>query len=264
MILVLLLFTSCNNGNKVQTNESVIHVNRLERINNSDIPPNSFMKEIKYVNLYSADIELNFKEISKIKIHNNHFFIMDSYMTNLLVYDFSGNAITKIGNRGNGPNDYVNITDFDIDNEGNIYVIDGTLDKLFVYDRAFKFMLKKDLPFSVDIIKVLENGNFLLGLSSWDKSEYKGARVIRSNNQFEDVQILNYYDKYVDHTVWISNYTFSTCENGILYNKPLDNEILQFSKTGELTGSFFLDFGKEAIPNEVQKDIMKYFGNFET
>ena len=168
VFLLLLFFTSCTNGNKVRTKENLIYVNRLERINNSNIPPESFIKEIKYVNLYSTDIELDFKLISKIKIHNNHFFIMDSYLSNLLVYDFNGSAIAKIGKKGNGPNEYLSVTDFDIDNNGNIYVIDGTLDKLFVYDPAFKFILKKDLPFSVDIIKVLENGNFLLGLSSWN------------------------------------------------------------------------------------------------
>ena len=67
----------------------------------------------------------------------------------------------------------------------------------------------------------------------------------------------------MDNSVWISNYTFSSCENTILYNRPLDNEVLQLSNTGELTGSLFFNFGKETIPDEEKKDIMKYFKKFE-
>ena len=264
IILLLLLFTSCNNGSKLRTTNDVIHVNHLEKINNSDIPPISHIKERRYIKLYSADIELNFKQISKIQIYNNNFFILDSSMSILLVYDFNGNAIAQIGKRGNGPNEYLDVTDFDIDKDGNIYVIDGSLNKLFVYDKTFKLTQKKDLPFQVDIIKVLENGNYLLGLSSWDSSKYKGSKIILTNNHLEETQILSVYDEYVDSSVWISKYTFSSTNNRILYNRPLDNEIVQFSNTGEFIGFLLFDFGKDEMPNNEKKDIMKYYHKLET
>jgi hypothetical protein len=259
-----LLFTSCSNGTKLGTTNKVIHIDHLEKISDSDIPPVSYRKEKRYVNLYSADIELNFKQISKIQIHNNHFYILDSSLSILLVYDFNGHAIAQIGKRGNGPNEYLDVTDFDIDKEGNIYIMDGSLGKLFIYDKAFRFIQKRTLPFQADIIKVLENGNYLFGLSSWNNGKHKGAKIIRTNSHLEDIQVLNVYDEYIDNSVWISNYTFSSGNNSILYNRPLDNEIFQFSNTGKPTGSLWFDFGKEEMPNNEKKDIMKYYHNLGT
>ena len=71
-----------------------------------------------------------------------------------------------IGSRGQGPMEYINLADFDMDSEGNIYVIDGTLDKLLVFDNSLKVVSEFKLSFEADVLYAINRDSILYGLSS--------------------------------------------------------------------------------------------------
>ena len=85
-----------------------------------EIPP-ELLGEKKYVLLdnNTPDCFLNF--ISKVITNNNYIFILDPNLYKIAVFDNKGKAITTIGKRGQGPEEYLSITDFSIDNTGNMY-----------------------------------------------------------------------------------------------------------------------------------------------
>lgn len=61
-----------------------------------------------------------FSEIREIEIVDNKIYIIDNKRSGLLVFDISGKFITKIGNLGNGPGEYVTPSNFNINKEKQI------------------------------------------------------------------------------------------------------------------------------------------------
>ena len=59
----------------------------------------------------------------------------------------SGKGIGKVGNVGRAPEEYLNLTDFSINKDGNIHIIDGRLDKMNIYDKNLNFITSQKLPF---------------------------------------------------------------------------------------------------------------------
>ncbi|NMB50691.1 MAG: 6-bladed beta-propeller [Bacteroidales bacterium] len=259
-----ILFSACNKmKNKENTYSEYLYIDRFKEIEVNEIPLD-FVDNKRYILLYSDDIDLQFKFISKITIKEDLIYIMDGISKKLLIYDKkTGKALNQVGERGNGPNEYIDISDFDIDENGNIYVIDGNLDRLFIYDNNLSLVKNEKLPFEADAVKVLNNGNFLFGLSSWNKGQNEGDMVILTNDKFQTLKTLITYDEFIDDSYWISEYYFTPINNYILYNRPPYNTVYKIDDQGNIVHSIHFDFGKEDVPNKEKKDIEKNLKNFE-
>ena len=115
----LLILYSCNPQKETTSFEKekeTVDISKMKRFDNVDeIIPDEFIAEEKYIKLTSTDDDFLFKEINKIRVVNDRIFILDGRSKNLLVFDMDGVSKAKIGAKGNGPNEYIDISDFDID-----------------------------------------------------------------------------------------------------------------------------------------------------
>jgi len=253
---VCLLCISCNpkkESSKININTEKIDFGSFEIIKNTF--PESIIKNKKYIPLDNSNDDILFSEIDKIKIADSSIYILDEKLRKLIVFDSSGVGKGKVGRMGQGPEEYIRITDFDVNNAGDIYFIDGTSDKLFVFDKNLHFVSVQKMHFEADIIHCLPNNKLLFGLSSWNKGENENKKIAITNVKLETEESFLQYDEYKDDNYWISNYFFIDVENSILYNKPIDNFVYQFSETGALEKAYYFDFGKKNVPDEDKKDI---------
>jgi hypothetical protein len=222
------------------------------------IIPENIIKNKKYILLDSSSDNILFKGIDKIFIRNNRVYILDKRLKKLIVFDIEGRGIGRVGQIGQGPEEYLQISDFDVNENGDIYFIDGTgggSDRLFVFNKNLQFVFKKDMPFEADIVHCLPNGKLLFGLSTWNKGENENMRFAITGADMKTEQSLIEYDEYFDDAYWISGYTFVETESGILYNKPIDNYVYQFSRAGSLDKAYYFDFGSKNVPDDDKKDI---------
>lgn len=268
VIPFLFILISCNPQKETTLfgeEKEIIYINKIKRVNNvSEIIPDEFIVEKKYIKLTSIHDELLFKEINKIRLINDQIFILDGRSKNLLVFDMDGVSKVKIGTKGNGPNEYIDIADFDIDSEGNIYTVDGRLDKLFIYNSDYSLKKVISLPFEVDILSFTEDDNIMFGLSAWNKGENEGASIIITDKNLKTLEVLAYYDEFVDNAYWVSHYSFVKTEKNIIYNKPINNDILLFSKKGVLEKIVEFNFEKNNVPLKERKDIERNLQNFNS
>lgn len=181
LALLLILF-SCNpqkEKTSFEGEKETVDISKMKRFDNVDeIIPHEFIAEKKYIKLTSTHDEFLFKEINKIRLVNDQIYLLDGRSKKLLVFDIDGVAIAKVGNKGNGPNEYLDIVDFEVDPDGNIYIIDGRLDKLFIYKPNYSIQGIMSLPFEADILSVTEDDNIMFGLSTWNEGNNKGASII--------------------------------------------------------------------------------------
>lgn len=267
LCIFLFIIISCKNNKQVivfDGEKETVYINRIKRLNHvDDIIPENFVKDKHYIKLMSIHDDLLFKEINKIKIVNDKIFILDGRLKKLLVFGLDGISQSKIGKQGNGPNEYIDIADFDIDSEGNIYTIDGRLDRMFIYNSDYSLKEVLTLPFEVDILCITEDDNIMFGLSAWNKGENEGASIIIADKYLNTLEILAYYDKFVDNAFWVSHYSFVKTKKYIIYNKPINNNILLFSPKGELEKIIEFDFGKKNVPLKERKDIENNLAKFD-
>ncbi len=87
--------------------------------------------------------------ISDIKADEDTLFIADfRQVKQILVYDMSGNYLHRISSLGAGPQEYINLSDIQIDTiKNHIYLLDGDQGKILVYDYMGNYQETILLPF---------------------------------------------------------------------------------------------------------------------
>lgn len=216
-----------------------------------------------FILLKSGDNQALFGRIDKVKIKNGRIYIADTRLKVLVVYDNQGNNLGTVGKFGQGPDEYLNIADFDVDDNGNIYLLDGRLNKMFVYNSLFECLRIDDLPFEADVFQTLDNGSMMFGLSSWNHGQNENDKIIVLDSLSNVIQRYFSYDKYSDPTYWISSYGFSRTSECIAYNQTINNDVYVFSFTGQLKEIIRFDFGKFNVPDVAKIDVESKINDFD-
>jgi hypothetical protein len=231
--------------------------------------PDELIEEKTYIKLDASTDEAFFKQIDKIALVGDRIYVLDQSrnMNKLLVFNIDGSFVGLVGRRGQGPGEYLQITDFTVDADGVISFVDGQFDKdrIFVFDKDLHFVSARKLPFETDIIQSLPDDRFLVGVASWNPSESNvlcKVAVVDADIKILDTCLL--YDEFFDNNMWISRYTFIKTEKQILYNKQIDNNVYAFSHTGKLEKAYRFDFGKKNVPDEYRKAVEQNWDGFSS
>jgi hypothetical protein len=222
--------------------------------------PKAIVREKMYINLDASNDELLFSKIDRVKIINDRIYILGSQgirMKALLVFDRTGTGIGAVGRRGQGPEEYIQISSFDVNERGDIFFIDGTLDKdrVFVFDRNLQFVSVRRLPFEADIIKCLPGDRLLFGLASWNEGQNAPMKLAVTDRDLNTEQAYVEYGEYIDINNWLSDCFFIDVDGRIQYNKHIDNNVYEISPEGALVKTYRFDFGKKNMPDIYKKDI---------
>jgi hypothetical protein len=230
-----------------------------------DEMPEAIINKKQYIKLDNSQDDFLFKNIDKIKIREDRIYLLDKRMKKLIVFDRAGTGIGTVGRAGQGPGEYLRIGDFDINESGDIYLIDatGNNDRLFVFDKNLRFVSTRNLPFEADIIQCLSDGKLLFGLATWNTKDYTNKRIALTNADLETEQTYMEFDEFIDNNFWVSDYVFVNTGDRILYNKPIDNRVYEFSQDGHLRKTYLFDFGSKNVPDEDKKDIEGNLDKFE-
>ncbi|KAA0096983.1 6-bladed beta-propeller [Bacteroides thetaiotaomicron] len=114
----------------------------------------------------SADCLLS--EIKKVEVDGDLIYLKDNKGESVYCFDFQGHLKKKIGHRGDGPEDFVELTSFTLDKEnGLVYVYSRANDKIVVYRVNGDFVESFPSPgyYAVEI-EYVDNRLFLSGINS--------------------------------------------------------------------------------------------------
>ena len=141
LIILCFYLISCSDKTEVKYELSV----DLENISQPSIY--DFFSDINLIPLETTAESL-IKEITKVKYHKDKYYVLDCPLHRILVFDNVGKYLHKIDNRGEGPSEYTDISDFYINKENdqivtlsnassalNYYNIDGSFKKKIRLDR---------------------------------------------------------------------------------------------------------------------------------
>ena len=153
------LFSGCGRQDKTASETVSIPFDRAERLSYGSLPED-FLGGLEYVTLRPEGQDYLFAEADKVIYRNGQLYIMDWISRKIVSFKEDGQPGTVLHKHGRGPGEYLQITDFDVDDNGSIYILDGQKDMLLRYSPGCKFEESWELPFQASFISCREDGRF--------------------------------------------------------------------------------------------------------
>lgn len=223
----------------------------------------SMTDSIHYIPLVSPD-SLPVGEVLSFKATENYFFYLD-VRQKLYQFDKEGSFIRLIGNRGSGPEEYLTITGFDIDEAlGEVYLYDLQKRTLLTYDIDGVF--KNSLALQKDILNISRFYNQLFVGYVQNFEEYNKHTLLFFNSSGETVDSLICVvdDKTKSEKVDIFKMALLNFDSQFYYRMPNDDKVYRMPKDGEAESYIHLFQGKYKLTNEIASNTGLYNKNLNS
>lgn len=267
ILLVFLILTACTKEKHVK--ENIIKSNNLETIN-LDISSFKVIGEKgnfdDYFDSYSLiPLETTtssiISKISRIYFYKSRIFILDKTTDQIFIFNEDGKFLSKINSKGKGPNEYVGLRDFTINEDTNeiivysyypkkilIYNFEGQFVKQFNQKREEKeyrniaYNGKKYL-FLVD--KVAEGEPFLV-----EKPISSGTGNILLNAKVKD-EIFDIVSFAVPNII--------KSKGGLYTSFVYSDTIYKYNESSRFEAKYYIDFGAQKTPLQEYKEQKRDF-----
>jgi hypothetical protein len=111
--------------------------------------------------------------VRQVEIRDGKIYILDLKQMALFVFDMEGKFLTRIGNRGEGPGEYITPMSFDFDLSANMIVVNDIEKKALLYFGLddYRFNYAKTLPGHYSSFSILSNHSISFFSSSGVRKE---------------------------------------------------------------------------------------------
>jgi hypothetical protein len=253
-MISLIMFLSCKTNKKDKTKDYKYNTVKIKAEQGKNPKTKDLVNDIKYIPLEKNEKSI-FGTINKLIYKNERFFILDLQAEHhLYVFNDKGRFINKIGEIGKGPGEYIRLQDFDISNNGLIYLYNRQFKKFHVYNSNGKFLFEKKMPFRARGFNLLGNNGFIFQLlkdNGYKKTKNRKIIVTDSNLVVKNMWF-QYPPNFKDNRGRAG--IFKECSQGILNNYPGSNDVYLFNSSGKLQKNYHFDFGKYSMPIEYKND----------
>ncbi|MDR2037710.1 MAG: 6-bladed beta-propeller [Bacteroidales bacterium] len=169
---------------------------------------------------------------SKVLIRNNQIYVADfDNAMALFVFDMQGKFIFKIARKGKGPGEYISFQDFDIQNNGDIYIFDHFGKKFLIFNSTGEYLrdVKTDYYLSNFCLvenkmywsKLWESGKMFANLAAYDIVDRKIEFLLKNKKFLHDLGLLNF-----------STYSFYYSPNRTYYSPKFSEIIYSINNEG--------------------------------
>jgi hypothetical protein len=239
--------------------EKIIEIDPNE--NRDKVLYSELFDSLKYICLETTD-NILIKSITRLKYVNNKIYILDERTQTVFCFHMDGELHWKIHSVGQGPEEYIQLAGFDIDNENNKLYLFSRRDKIQVYDLSGNFVEEYNVKLSgtsfashkdwmyiygnttSNEIDGITDGNNYLYLLNKTRKKQKGELPFKTDKRFG---IMNIYN---------SPNAFCNYNDEIRFFMPFSNNIYSI-KEDNVYIKYHFDFGEYNLPDD-------YFDNYTT
>lgn len=211
-----------------------------------------FAEEVKMIPLEFTDKSI-LGEIKKVVMSNKFIFVMErTNKEGIYTFDHTGKFLYRIGSRGQGPEEFVDLFDFSINEEDElIYLFDQPRTRILVFTFDNKFI--KDIPMNYYASRFeYQNGLFYLYKEHASYGTPLYSLVIKDQNG--DL-VDKYYPMAKDaEAMYIHDCIFRKRENGILFAQDLNDSVFVLSGS-KLNPRYYIDYKDRTMSKEDRMDI---------
>lgn len=252
-LISIFLFTMCGKNTTNEPDEILV----FKKENAVNLANSLFFSEKQIITLEFNESSL-IHENAALKTHNDNVFVYSQNSIHpILRFDMQGNFINKIGNFGNGPNEYSEILDITIDKEKSLI-------ELLSYNTIISYSFNG---------ASINNKETHIPASSFTKINktywfYTGNNVVHSKYRLfqtdEKFNIINKYLTNKSNMLPINEYNFKQSAY-YTFSETFYNSIYKL-KNNSLSMPYHIEFPNLEFPNGVHEvpamDVIEYLKNY--
>lgn len=197
------------------------------------------IENVEYIPLETTDSSL-LGSVDKILFRNNCFYVLDKMSGGIYVFDRRGNFISSVMKHGEGPDEYIELMDMDVDTGGNIYVADNA--RMIIHKYRFP---EWQLDRTYDVGKhywefcCLDEDCFILKDIFGNKGLEMKLAHFDSKNQTVTSIIERKYSSIDEMGIMkCSKFNLYRSGNHIYYNERFTPNVYSISSEGKLTKAY--------------------------
>jgi hypothetical protein len=242
LLLTVICFSSCGREN------TGFHGNLIE-IDHKSLPKFNLSDFVDDMDIIRLETNENciIGNISTVRLFQDRVYILDELSNTFFVYDTSGRFIDKLYKVGSGPDEYIQLKDFEVNNSG-IYLLDLSGHKINRYDFDLKYLSNIKVQSVCSNFIAVNNDFWLYNEPSLMPNDYQLTRIDETG------KIL---DSYFSRSKDVKNFAVSSNvfqkNNDTLYFSPrYSNTVYMKTENGWIEHSK-LSFREKSFPDT--KDI---------
>jgi len=234
---------------KAEKDEKIVSIDFEYALSNSEaFDITKYVSNIQYVPLETNE-DCFLAEVRKVVKNEDYFLISDSE-GNLLKFTSSGKFIRRIGSLGKGPGEYLNMTDFVIDDSfENVYI--NTLGFLYIYDTEGNFKSRIQWESGDLQVMCIDSQNRLFYVMP-DARQQKGVTSFDIVYVYDvNGQLLKTIRSNIVRTEGLALFNNIYSKNDeVFYKEEFGSSICRIDMELEVDTAFQIDLGKYAFEPE--------------
>ncbi|TKG94475.1 6-bladed beta-propeller [Puteibacter caeruleilacunae] len=252
LAVLLLLFGCSQDKTKVVEDVRILDLEDVEKLSDTNL-----ITDIEYIPLSSKGDHF-IGEVCRVIFKNNMFYIFDFLVNNsVMVFNDSGGFEYEISKTGNGPGEYVSVSDFEVDDSGNIYMMDAGGQKMICYsDRGQSFKVIRLPKFFIEF--AFAKNNKMVAYRPFSSSGLEDCYGIVDLNENKYETIFPLRDFIDEHGTFKElSHIFSS--GGDLWFSPrLSNRIYSFRDDKAIERYRFKD---GLLPEKIDEGLLNEYGS---
>lgn len=229
-----------------------VPVYKMKSLDYGDFPDGIF--SVLDIVVLDSDEDFLFSQIDKAVCRCGNIYLLDWIQRKIFTYDMEGNALSVLSRKGRGRGEYLQITDFDVDADGHIWICDSQQDRLLEYgpDGLVSFIAS---GYDLQMLRCLDGNRFLFQLAPWDDSSYSGKELLLSGLTLDVEDAFIEYGDFVDPNYQLPSLGFSDNGTDIFYHQPIDDDVYRINSSGSIDSVYRFDFGRRTVPDAVKRNV---------
>lgn len=263
-LLITVMLCSCGSGRKTEDGVNTLHLS-MDHVQD-DVSLSEIASSVSCISLATSNSTL-IDEVIRVISQNGFVYVADK--GSVYKYDKSGRLVDKLHQQGLAPNEYNSVSDFQVDSQGNVWIVSRNEKGLYKYNWANELQTKITLDCWVSNIYLADDETMLLyvgnevdgsgnkQLHEFDLLTKKRAKasldIDSQKNKYLHIRSNNYFSGVSDQAC---SFFFQPFNDTIYRVSPPDLDIIP---------AFYVDMASKNIPasfyDKEYHDVMDFFQN---
>ncbi|HMP98755.1 MAG TPA: 6-bladed beta-propeller [Cyclobacteriaceae bacterium] len=257
ILVIIILIVSCKQKHEIGDIDSITVI--INEQINKNFPWSEIVDKTEVIRLESKEGVL-LSAINKLIVYNDILYAYDRRLRDIFMFDNSGKFLGKPGPKGGGPEEFNEARDFEIDSEGNVYILDTN--RIVVYTNDGRFL--KEIKFNF----INPNKSQYINPTQFAIFDeciylYTGTIGIKNNKGGvnKSVYKIDKKGKIIDSWFPVDkklfdDAVFSKFNNGYLLTPDYSFNTVYYVTPNNITPKYKIDFGSFEVPeNLISKNL---------
>lgn len=254
ILLACYFLAGCLDNSKDKVSNEIITVKPNLKENPKNIHDIGLIRDVEVISLDCDEVIIG--PIDKVIKFGSMIYILDKSQNNsIYIFDVKGNYINSISKHGNGPDEYIQLTDIFIDSmDSSLNIVSRVDEKIFKYDsrgEELKGIIKTDKPFT-SITKM--NKGYIGYMGNWIQDKQKSSNLWILDKNLKPKAHYFEIDESWESRNHNNGYPFSNYNDTYYYTTPMDYNIYEITDESVLI-KYSFDLGEMQWPNTSSVDI---------